>query len=64
VAMSYDMARPGRHKTENNKTWVSISNRFMSLKSGKSLMVVLRVKGSIIVSKEALCKFKGAATTR
>ena len=35
----------------------------MSLKSEKSLMVVSRVEGFIIVSKEGLCKFKGVATT-
>jgi hypothetical protein len=34
----------------------------MSLKGGKSLMVALRVEGSIIVSKEGVCKFKGVAT--
>ncbi len=56
--MSYDIACPGRHKTENNvlgiinKTWISISNRFVSLKGGKSLTVVLGVEGSIIVLKE------------
>jgi hypothetical protein len=35
----------------------------MSLKGGKSLMVVLGLEGSIIVLKEGLRKFKGAATT-
>ena len=30
----------------HNKTWISISNRSMSLKGEKSLIVVLQVEGS------------------
>jgi len=36
-----------------------ISNHFMSLKGGKSLMVVLQVEGSIIVLKEAPLQIQG-----
>jgi hypothetical protein len=35
----------------------------MSLKGGKSLIVALRVEGSIIVLKEVVYKFKGVVTT-
>jgi hypothetical protein len=47
-----------------NRTWASIFNRSMCLNGEKRLMVVSQVEGSKHHVKEALFKFKGAATTR
>jgi hypothetical protein len=46
-----------------SRPWIPIFNRSMCLNNEKRLMVVSKVEGSYYNVKEALCKFKRAATT-